>query len=128
MIGFPLPAPLVAAVLFERTGTPAYAFVPRDHPSVYYRVAARGGSRRSGSHGQISQRIVQVYTHAATIGVAMEHAEKAAKALIAAGYDPTEKRLRATSLAAEPAESPDPETGAPRATMTVLVTLRGTTE
>lgn len=126
MTSFELPAVVLRDVLKDRLpGDTVYITVPRDHASSYVHILSRGGTRQA--NGQLSSRQMQLLAYGPSSGVAADLCERAVSALVAAGKDPAVKRLRRCTVAAEPADYADPDTGAPRATATVVVLLRATT-
>ncbi len=123
---YPLAAAVVRDVLAQRLpGVTSYVTVPRDHPDRYVHVVSRGGTRRR--HGHLSDRMLQIYGYGPTAGVAADLCERAVTAIVGAGMDPSEQRIRRCTVAGEPADYSDPDSGSPRATATVVVLLRGAT-
>lgn len=122
----PLPAATVRAVIADRLpDMTVYVDVPRDPAAEYVRIVSRGGTRKH--HGELQNRVCQVIGYGPTSARAAMACERAVTALVGAGMDPAETRIRGVTVAAEAADYADPDTGAPRATSTVVVLMRGTT-
>lgn len=123
---FELATVVVKEILVERLpNITTYVTVPREHPDRYVHVVSRGGTRSSSGH--LSSRMLQVYGYGPTAGVAADLCERAVTAIVGAGKDPSEQRIRRCTVAGEPADYSDPDSGSPRATATVVVLLRGAT-
>lgn len=123
-VSFPLAAVAVRDVLTQRIAdVPIYIDVPRTPGDTYVRVLALGG-RRFG-RGELTERVVQLLAYGKTSGYAIQLCERAVSALVSAGDDPAEKRIRRVEVSAEPADYADPDTGAPRAGSTIVALMRG---
>lgn len=101
------------------------AEAPAVMPERFIRVDAAGGPGRNLG---LSQRLVQVHAYASTRAQTAVLLEEALTALVDAGRDPGETRIRDVTIAGEPSSNPDPDLPTrTRYSATVGVLLRGST-
>ncbi|MCB1293644.1 hypothetical protein [Gordonia sp. (in: high G+C Gram-positive bacteria)] len=85
-------------------------------------VLAVGGTGRTLA---LSQRLVQVFVWAGTASAAAALIEQVVAAVVDAGRDPAEKRVRGVGVAGEPSFNPDPDSSMPRYSATLILVVRG---